>query len=79
VTVKQQNKGRTCSRPARRPGRGDHRAVLFYAGARVQEWARLDIEDIAITGRTGEVRLHGTGDKVRTVPLPAPVRKRISA
>lgn len=54
-------------------------AVLFYTGARVEEAARLDVEDVAITARTGAVRLHGKGDEVRTVPIPAPGRGRISA
>jgi len=54
-------------------------AVLLYAGARVEECARLEAGDIAITARTGTVRLHGKGDEVRTVPLPAPARARISA
>lgn len=54
-------------------------AVLFYAGARVEECTRLGAEDVAITARTGEIRLHGKGDEVRTNPLPAPARKRLSA
>ena len=54
-------------------------AVLLYAGARVEECARLEAGDIVITARTGTVRLHGKGDEVRTVPLPAPARARISA
>jgi integrase len=54
-------------------------AVLLYAGARVEECARLDVEDVAITARTGSLRLHGKGDEVRQVPLPAIARDRISA
>ncbi|MEH1124773.1 tyrosine-type recombinase/integrase [Micromonospora sp. CPCC 206061] len=53
--------------------------VLLYAGARVEECARLDLEDVAITARTGKIRLHGKGDEVRWVPLPAIARERISA
>lgn len=53
-------------------------AVLLYAGARVEECARLDLDDVAITARTGVVRLHGKGDEVREVPLPAIARERIS-
>lgn len=49
-------------------------ALLRYTGARVEEAARLDLVDVAITARTGTVRLHGKGDQVRTVPLPAPAR-----
>lgn len=54
-------------------------AVLLYAGARVEECARLDLDDVAVTARTGRIRLHGKGDQVREVPLPARARDRISA
>ncbi|HEX4811552.1 MAG TPA: tyrosine-type recombinase/integrase [Nonomuraea sp.] len=54
-------------------------AVLLYAGARVEECGRLELEDVAITARTGTVRLHGKGDEVRTVPLPAFARVRLTA
>jgi site-specific recombinase XerD len=53
-------------------------AVLLYAGARVEECARLESEDVAITARTGTARLHGKGDEVRTVPLPANARTRLT-
>jgi integrase/recombinase XerC len=53
-------------------------ALLRYTGARVEECARLDLVDVAITARTGTARLHGKGDQVRVVPLPAPARDRIS-
>ena len=54
-------------------------ALLRYCGPRVAEAARLDVVDVAITARTGTVRLHGKGDQVRVVPVPAPARDRISA
>jgi hypothetical protein len=54
-------------------------AVLLYTGARAGECGRLDLEDIAVTARTGLVRLHGKGDEVRTVPLHAVVEDRSSA
>jgi integrase len=54
-------------------------AVLLDAGARVQECARLDAGDFAITARTGEVRLHGKGDEVRSVPLSRRARELVSA
>jgi len=46
-------------------------AVLLDTGARVEECARLDAGDFAITARTGEVRLHGadTAHLGRTNPL----------
>jgi len=54
-------------------------AVLLDAGARVEECARLDAGDFAITARTGEIRLHGKGDEVRFVPLSKRARDLISA
>lgn len=54
-------------------------AVLLYTGARVEECARIDLDDVAITARTGRVRLHGKGDEVRWVPLPAIARERTAA
>jgi integrase len=54
-------------------------AVLLDTGARVEECARLDIEDFAITARTGEVRLYGKGDEVRSVPLTRRARELVSA
>jgi len=53
--------------------------VLLDTGARVEECARLDAEDFAITARTGEVRLHGKGDEVRSVPLSRRARELVSA
>jgi len=53
--------------------------VQLDTGARVEECARLDAEDFAITARTGEVRLHGKGDEVRSVPLSRRARELVSA
>jgi integrase/recombinase XerC len=68
-------------RAAIRRGRRDAAiiAVLLDAGARAGECARLDAGDFAITARTGEVRLHGKGDEVRSVPLSRRVRDLVSA
>ncbi|MFD1939581.1 MULTISPECIES: tyrosine-type recombinase/integrase [Nonomuraea] len=52
--------------------------LLLYTGARAEE-SVLDLEDLALTARTGSVRLHGKGDQVRNVPVPAPARERLSA
>ncbi|MFI7438283.1 tyrosine-type recombinase/integrase [Micromonospora haikouensis] len=54
-------------------------AVLLYTGARAEECARLDVDDLALTARTGTVRLHGKGDEVRHVPVPASARDRLTA
>jgi integrase len=53
--------------------------VLLDTGARVEECARLDADNLAITARTGEVRLHGKGDEVRYVPLARRGRELVSA
>jgi hypothetical protein len=53
--------------------------VLLDTGARVEECARLDAEDFAITARAGEVRLHGKGNEVRSVPLARRGRELVSA
>jgi integrase len=68
-------------RAADRRGRRDAAiiAVLLYTGARLEECARLEVDDVAITPRTGQVRLLGKGDQPRTVPLPARGRERVSA
>lgn len=52
--------------------------MLLYTGARVEECARLDLEDVAITARTGAIVLRGKGDEVHEVPLPALARQRLS-
>ena len=54
-------------------------SVLLDTGARVEECARLEVEDFAITARTGEVRLHGKGDEVRSAPLARRARDLVSA
>lgn len=54
-------------------------AILLCTGARVEECAALDVEDIAVTARTGDILLRGKGDEVRTNPIPAPARQRLAA
>ena len=54
-------------------------ALLLGCGPRVEECARVEVNDIAVTPRTGRIRLFGKGDQTRTVPVPAPARERISA
>jgi integrase len=43
-------------------------AVLLYTGARAEECARLDTQDVTITAPAWEVQLHGNGGEVRAVP-----------
>jgi site-specific recombinase XerD len=68
-------------RAARRRGARDWAiiAVLLYCGARVEECARIDTGDLTVTERTGTLRLHGKGDKLRDVPVPQEARKAIRA
>lgn len=55
-------------------------AVMLYTGARVEEAARLWIpRDLALTARTGRVRLLGKGEQLREVPVPAVARERLGA
>jgi integrase len=49
-------------------------AVLLSAEARVEECARLETGDVAITARTPTVHLHGKDDEIRTIPIPAVAR-----
>ncbi|MEV6494983.1 tyrosine-type recombinase/integrase [Actinoplanes sp. NPDC051633] len=69
------------SRAARRRGVRDHAIieVLRTTGARVEEVARLDLDDVAVTERTDRLRLHGKGDEVRFVPVPQDGRQAIRA
>ncbi|MGP3961696.1 tyrosine-type recombinase/integrase [Nonomuraea sp. 3N208] len=78
LTLAQQ---RALERAADRRGPRDAAIIftLLCSGARVEECARLDVDGIAVTARTGEIRLHGKGDEVRKNPLPAPARERLSA
>ena len=46
-------------------------AVLLDAGARVEECARLDAGDFAITARTGEIRLHGKATRSASSRCPS--------
>ncbi|GAA1994198.1 hypothetical protein GCM10009838_68080 [Catenulispora subtropica] len=43
--------------------------VPFYAGARISEVVALDVEDVRMSRRVGELRLYDKGSKVRTVPI----------
>lgn len=66
-------------RAADRRGTRDSAIVglMLGSGARVAECARLDVEDLAVTERTGTVRLFGKGDEVRSVPLSPAARERV--
>jgi site-specific recombinase XerD len=53
--------------------------VPFYAGARIAETAGLDVDDVALSARKGQLRLIGKGEKSRTVPVHATLREALAA
>ncbi|MFI6485107.1 tyrosine-type recombinase/integrase [Nonomuraea sp. NPDC050663] len=76
LTAAQQNR---VERAAARRGARDRAivALMLYAGARVEECQRLQLQDVVLTARTGEVHLLGKGEQGRTVPLPAICRAHL--
>jgi site-specific recombinase XerD len=49
--------------------------LLMLTGMRVGELAELEVDDVRLTQRTGELVIrHGKGDRRRTVPLSRPAR-----
>lgn len=68
--------------PAKRQGVRNHciLTVLLNTGLRVSELVALEIEDITISERKGELRVRvGKGTKERTIPLNDSCRKAIKA
>jgi integrase/recombinase XerC len=49
----------------------------FYAGTRIAEAVRLDLDDIRLSARKGALRIHGKGDKIREVPIHAQLRENL--
>jgi integrase/recombinase XerC len=52
--------------------------VPFYAGARIAETVGLDVDDVALSARKGELRILGKGERVRHVPVHPPLRKALT-
>ena len=50
----------------------------FYAGLRVSEVAGLDLDDITMSARKGEIRIVGKGEKTRVVPLHPKLREALT-
>lgn len=64
-------------RAAERRGIRDHAIIATFLGTglRISEFAALDVDDVWVTERRGEVRVRaGKGDKARTVPLNTQTR-----
>ena len=51
----------------------------LYAGARIAEVAALDVADVRLSARKGELHLVGKGEKSRTVPVHAKLREALAA
>jgi site-specific recombinase XerD len=51
----------------------------FYAGLRVSEVAGLDLDDISVSARKGEIRVIGKGEKTRMVPIHPKLREALTA
>ncbi len=46
----------------------------FYAGTRIAEAVRLDLNDVRLSARKGTLRVHGKGDKIRDIPVHPQLR-----
>jgi site-specific recombinase XerC len=51
----------------------------LYAGTRIAEIAALDVADVRLSARKGELYLVGKGVKTRTVPVHARLREALAA
>ena len=63
------------------PGARDRAIALLplYAGTRIAEIASLDVADVRLSARKGEVHLVGKGEKSRDVPVHARLREALAA
>jgi site-specific recombinase XerC len=63
------------------PSARDHAIALLplYAGTRIAEIAALDVTDVRLSARKGEVHLVGKGEKARTVPVHPKLRAALAA
>jgi site-specific recombinase XerD len=51
----------------------------LYAGTRIAEVAALDVPDVRLSARKGDIYLVGKGEKSRTVPLHVRLREALAA
>lgn len=54
-------------------------AILLYTGLRAEECAGLRYESLAITAKTGTLRVVGKGAQPREIPIPKTARERLNA
>ena len=60
----------------------DDRAIALlplYAGTRIAEIRALDVADVRLSARKGELHLVGKGEKSRTVPVHPKLREALAA
>ena len=51
----------------------------LYAGTRIAEIGALDVTDVRLSARKGELHLIGKGEKSRTVPVHPKLREALAA
>ncbi|GAA3164156.1 tyrosine-type recombinase/integrase [Nonomuraea roseoviolacea] len=51
--------------------------IPYYAGARISEVVRLDVDDVHLSARKGKLRLYGKGDKFREVDIHPKLRTEL--
>jgi len=51
----------------------------LYAGTRIAEISALDVADVRLSARKGEIHLVGKGEKSRTVPVHPKLREALAA
>jgi site-specific recombinase XerD len=63
------------------PGARDRALALppLYAGTRIAEIRALDVADVRLSARKGELRAAGKGEKSRTVPVHPKLRAALAA
>ncbi|MET8338511.1 tyrosine-type recombinase/integrase [Streptosporangium canum] len=51
--------------------------IPYYAGARISEVVRLDVDDVQLSARKGKLRLYGKGGKFREVDIHPKLRTEL--
>ncbi|MFJ2032323.1 tyrosine-type recombinase/integrase [Streptosporangium sp. NPDC087985] len=51
--------------------------IPYYAGARISEVVRLDVDDVHLSARKGKLRLYGKGDNFREVDIHPKLRAEL--